>query len=384
MSDAITAVAVPVSAPTLTIGLDVGDRYSHACVVDSTRKVLEEFRVSTDRAGLSKKFTRPGCQIILEVGPHSRWMQKSLVELGHSVRVVDARKVELIAKGTMKTDRRDAHMLALLGAGVPELLGDVKHRSEQAQADLGVLLTRDHFIDLRTATINRVRGVLKSFGVKVARMSTKAFHTRVGELVPAHLQPALVPLLEELGTIHLRIKGLDDTIKRKIAPRYPAIERLKQVDGVGTLTALAYALSIGDPNRFKKSRDIGPFVGLCPRKHSSGQSDPQLSITRAGNPFLRRTLVQSAQYALGPFGPDCELRRHGQKLVLRGGKCAKKRAVVAVARKLAVLLHRLWVDTTPYDPWYQHKRREVMPDLDPKATRSPKVTRKKPKAAAMA
>lgn len=377
MSNAITAAVSSVSAPTLTIGVDVGDRYSHACVVDSTRKVLEEFRFPTDRAGLAKKFSRPGCQIILEVGPHSRWMQKSLEELGHRVRVVDARKVELIAKGTMKTDRRDAHTLALLGAGVPELLGDVKHRSEQAQADLGVLLTRDHFIDLRTATINRVRGVLKSFGVKVSRMSTKAFHTRVGELVPAHLRPALVPLLEELGTIHLRIQRLDDTIQREIAPRYPAVERLKQVDGVGTLTSLAYALSIGDPSRFKKSRDIGPFVGLCPRKHSSGESNPQLSITRAGNPFLRRILVQGAQYVLGPFGPDCELRRHGQKLVQRGGKCAKKRAVVAVARKLAVLLHRLWVDTTPYDPWYQHKRRgEVPPESASKTTRKHKVAAK--------
>lgn len=374
MSDAITAVPVPVPTPTLTIGLDVGDRYSHACVVDSTRKVLEEFKVRTDQAGLAKKLTRPGCQIILEVGPHSRWMQKSLEELGHRVRVVDARKVELIAKGTVKTDRRDAHTLALLGAGVPELLGDVKHRSEQAQADLGVLLTRDHFIDLRTATINRVRGVLKSFGVKVPRMSTRAFHARVGELVPPLLRPALVPLLEELGTIHLRIKSLDDTIQREIAARYPAIERLKQVHGVGTLTALAFALSIGDPGRFKKSRDIGPFVGLCPRKHSSGDSDPQLSITRAGNPFLRRILVQGAQYVLGPFGPDCELRRHGQKLVLRGGKCAKKRAVVAVARKMAVLLHRLWVDTTPYDPWYQYKRRgEVPPETEPKTARKREV-----------
>ena len=374
MNDAITAVAVPVSAATLTIGLDVGDRYTHACVVDSTRKVLEEFKFPTDRAGLAKKLSRSSCQIILEVGPHSRWMQKSLEGLGHRVRVVDARKVELIAKGTMKTDRRDAHTLALLGAGVPELLGDVKHRSEQAQADLGVLLTRDHFIDLRTATINRVRGVLKACGVKVPRMSTKAFHTRVGELVPAHLRPALVPLLEELGTIHLRIRRLDDTLQRELAPRYPAVERLTQVDGVGTLTALAYALSIDDPSRFKKSRDIGPFVGLCPRKHSSGDSDPQLSITRAGNPFLRRILVQGAQYVLGPYGPDCELRRHGQKLVLRGGKCAKKRAVVAVARKMAVLLHRLWVDATPYDPWYQHKRRgEVPPEPRSKPTRKPKV-----------
>lgn len=377
MSDAITAVPVPVSTVELTIGLDVGDRYSHACVVDSARKVLEEFRFLTDRAGLARRFgERAPCQIILEVGPHSRWMQRSLEELGHRVRVVDARKVELIAKGTMKTDRRDAHTLALLGAGVPELLGDIKHRSERAQADLAVLLTRDHMIDLRTATINRVRGVLKACGLKVPRMSTRAFHTRVGELVPEDRQPAIVPLLQMLGAIHLQIGKLDDTIEQ-IAKRYPAVKRLTQVDGVGTLTALAYALSIDDPRRFKKSRDVGPFVGLCPRKHSSGDSNPQLSITRAGNPFLRRILVQSAQYVLGPFGPDCELRRHGEKLTQRGGKCAKKRAVVAVARKLSVLLHRLWVDETPYDPWYQHTRRgQALPEPPSRITRKPKVTRR--------
>ena len=375
MSDAITAVAVSVPPVLLTIGLDVGDRYSHACVVDSARKVVEEFRLPTDRAGLVKHFSRPPCRIILEVGPHSRWMQKSLEELGHLVRVVDARKVELIAKGTTKTDRRDARTLALLGAGVPELLGDIKHRSAQAQADLSVLLTRDHFVALRTATINRVRGVLKACGCKVPRMSTRAFHARVGTLVPEEMRPALVPLLEELGAIHQRIKKLDETVA-KIAQGYPAVERLTRVDGVGTLTALAFALSIDDPRRFKKSRDVGPFVGLCPRKHSSGESDPQLSITRAGNPFLRRILVQSAQYALGPFGPDCQLRRHGEKLVQRGGRCAKKRAIVAVARKLAVLLHRLWVNETPYDPWYLHTRRgESPPASRSKTTRKPKMAR---------
>lgn len=372
MSDVITAEGVVIPAPMLTIGLDVGDRYSHACVVDSSRRVLEEFKVRTDQAGLAKKLSRPGCQIILEVGPHSRWMQKSLESLGHRVRVVDARKIALIAKSASKTDKRDARTLALLGAGVPELLGDIKHRDEQAQADLGVLLTRDHFVALRTATINRIRGVLKSFGVKVPRMSTRAFHARVGVLVPPILQPALVPLLEELVSIHLRIKGLDDTI-HKISLRHPAVERLTQVDGVGTLTALAYALSIGDPGRFKKSRDVGPFVGLCPRKRSSGESDPQLSITRAGNPFLRRILVQSAQYALGPLGPDCELRRQGEKLVQRGGKCAKKRAVVAVARKMAVLLHRLWVEPTTYDPWYRLKRTGGTPPVPVPRTRKPKL-----------
>ena len=235
---------------------------------------------------------------------------------------------------------------------MPELLGDIKHRSDEAQADLTVLLTRDHFVELRTATINRARGVLKSVGVKVPKMSTKVFHARVGALVPAALQRGIQPLLDELKSLQLRIHSLDKEIDA-IAARYPAVAKLSAIQGVGNLTALAFVLSLDDPGRFKKSRDVGPFVGLTPRKRASGASDPELSITRTGNPFLRRILVQAAHYILGPFGPECLLRRHGQRIVDRGGKHAKKRAAVAVARKLAVLLHRLWVSETPYDPWYR-------------------------------
>lgn len=341
-----------VSVPVLTIGLDVGDQRSQACVVDGTRAVLEEFSFETSAVRLCDKLRREPCQVILEVGPHSRWLQKVLERLGHTVRVVDARKIQLISRSNHKTDRRDARTLAQLGAGVPELLGDIKHRSDQAHADLTVLLTRDHFVQLRTATINRTRGVLKSVGVKVPRMSTKAFHARVGALVPSALKRGLQPLLDELQSLQLRIHALDREIDA-MAARYPAVAKLSAIQGVGNLTALAFVLSLDDPGRFKKSRDVGPFVGLTPRKRASGASDPQLSITRTGNPFLRRILVQAAHYILGPFGPECLLRSHGKRIVERGGKHAKKRAAVAVARKLAVLLHRLWVSETPYEPWYR-------------------------------
>ena len=350
MKHAIT----PASSSSLTIGIDVGDRRSHACVVDRSRTILEEFSFPTHEMEPWKKLRREPCLVILEVGPHSRWMQKRLEEMGHTVRVVDARKIQLISKSNNKTDKRDARTLAQLGAGVPELLGDIKHRSDQAQADLTVLLTRDHFVQLRTATINRIRGVLKSTGVRVPKMSTKTFHHCVGEFVPEALQPGLMPLIEELRSLHLRIRLLDKEIKA-MAERYPSVRKLTPIQGVGHLTALAFVLSLDEPRRFKKSRDVGPFVGLTPRKHSSGEKDPQLSITRCGNPFLRRILVQAAHYILGPFGPDCLLRRYGKRMVERGGKYANKRAAVAVARKLAVLLHRLWVSEAAYDPWYRSK-----------------------------
>lgn len=358
----------PTSIPALTIGIDVGDRRSHACVVDRSRTPLEEFSFETNALRLCRKLRREPCQVILEVGPHSRWMQRSLEELGHTVRVVDARKIQLISRGNLKTDQRDARTLAQLGAGVPELLGDIRHRSDQAQADLTVLLTRDHFVQLRTATINRIRGVLKASGVKVPRMSTQAFHRCVGELVPVALQPGIVPLLEELKSLHQRIRSLDKEVD-SMAGRYPAVAKLSAVSGVGNLTALAFVLSLDEPRRFKKSREVGPFVGLTPRKHASGETDPQLSITRSGNPFLRRILVQAAHYILGPFGPDCLLRRHGKRIVERGGKHAKKRAAVAVARKLAVLLHRLWVSETPYDPWYRSKDAPPAAEVRTKARR---------------
>src|SRR5262245_7704973 len=264
------------------------------------------------------------------------------------------RKIQLISKSHSKTDRRDARTLAQLGAGVPELLGEIRHRSEQAQADLTVLLTRDHFVQLMTATINRIRGVLKSTGVKVPRMCTKSFHAQVADLVPTTLRPGLLPLFEMLRALHQQIRWLDKAI-HAMAARYPAVAKLAAVQGVGDLTALAFVLSLDDPRRFKKSRDVGPFVGLTPKKHASGEKDPQLSITRSGNPYLRRILVQAAHYILGPFGPDALLRRYGRRISERGGKHAKKRAAVAVARKLAVLLHLLWLSEVPYDPWYRSK-----------------------------
>jgi transposase len=356
-----------------TIGLDVGDRRSHAYVVDGSRKVLEEFSFETYAMERCSRLRREPWQVILEVGPHSRWMQKRLAALGHSVRVVDARKIQLISRSNHKTDRRDARTLAQLGAGVPEVLGEIRHRCDQAQADLTVLLTRDHFVHLRTATINRVRGVLKSSGIKVPKVDTRAFHTRVGQLVPPTLHAGLMPLLAELESLHERIRALDREIDA-IAARYPGVPRLEAIPGVGTLTAAAYMLSLDDPRRFKKSRDVGPFIGLAPRKHASGDKDPQLSITRSGNPFLRRLLVQAAHYVLGPFGPPCLLRSQGQRIVERGGKHAKRRAVVAVARKLAVLMHRLWVNETPYDPWYGSKEGPPPIDVKPKSCRQSRRT----------
>ena len=131
---------------------------------------------------------------------------------------------------------------------------------------------------------------------------------------------------------------------------YPQVALLKQVKGVGTQIALTYVLTLDDPHRFLKSRDVGCFLGLKPGRRDSGQSQPQMHISKEGDSLLRTLMVQGAHYILGPFGEDCDLRRWGLKLAERGGKNAKKRAIVAVARKLAVLLHKLWVSGEVYEP----------------------------------
>jgi transposase len=360
----IKKTAVPV--PLLTIGLDVGDDRSYACVLAPEGVRREVFSLRTDQEELRRRFDRPPARVVLEAGPHSRWISKRLSEMGHEVVVVDPRKLGLVAKSHCKTDRRDAEILALLGtaSGARRLLGKVEHRSEEAHCDLAVLVTRDHFVRQRTMNINRVRGVLKSFGIRVPRMSTQCFHTKAAQYVPSALLPALLPILEEILSLQIRIKRLDDEIKR-MAARYPQVDRLRAIFGVGPIIALAFVLSLGEPTRFKRSRDVGPFFGLTPRIFQTGRTDLQLPISRTGNPFVRRHMIQAAQCVLREKSPDCDLKRYGKKIEGLGGRYPKKRAVVAVARKLVVVMHQLLVDATPFDPWYTLKRAGGTPPEPP-------------------
>src|SRR5438876_37999 len=170
---------------------------------------------------------------------------------------------------------------------------------------------------------------------------------------PPAVRPALAPVLEQLQQLTTTIRGFDRAVEHRCAQSYPETARLRQVTGVGPVTALAYVVVLDDPTRFRRSRAVGAYLGLRPRRSQSGEQDPQLRITKAGNPFLRRLVVQAAHYILGPHGPDCDLRRHGERIAARGGKNAKKRAVIAVARKLAVLLHHLWISGAVYEPLIQ-------------------------------
>jgi transposase len=235
----------------------------------------------------------------------------------------------------------------------PKLLVPLEHRDEASQEDLTLLKSRDALVGLRTALVNMVRGQLKNFGIKPEKCSTESFHKKVIEVMPEALKPALKPIMETLAELTRKIRGYEREIDELAKTRYRSASLLTQVNGVGNLTAVAFMAVLYDPYRFENSRKVGSYLGLRPKQDKSGESDPQLRITKAGNTFLRRLLVGSAHYILGPFGQDCDLRRWGLAMASRGGKIAKRRAVVAVARKLAVLLHRLWVTGEEYQPFYK-------------------------------
>jgi transposase len=273
--------------------------------------------------------------------------------------VANARKLRLISENENKDDAVDAELLARVGRVDPKLLYPIQHRGAEVQADLAVVRAREALVKARGQLINHLRGAVKSVGSRLPKCSTASFHRRVEVEIPAELEVALRPLLEMIEEMSGQIRAYEEEVERLCHQKYPETELLRQVGGVGPLTSLCYVLTLEDPHRFAQSRSVGSFLGLRPGKDQSGQQDPELRITKTGNPQLRRLLVQSAQQILGPFGADCDLRRWGLQLAGRGRKNAKKRAVVAVARKLAVLLHRLWIHGEVYEPFYQSQQPAV-------------------------
>lgn len=335
----------------LTIGLDLGDRSSFYCVLDEAGEILLEQKLPTTPEAMKETFGRmPRSRIAMETGTHSPWISRELATLGHEVIVAHAQKVHLIVKSRRKDDRLDARTLARLARIDPELLSPVQHRSAQAQLHLTEIRARAGLVSARTALVNAARGLVKSYGERLRKCGTEQVCREATSGLSPELREALEPLLREVESLNECIQEYDRRITKMAKEEYPETALLKQVKGVGDLIAMAYVLTIEDSHRFRKSRDAGCFVGLQPGRRNSGESEPQMHISKEGDEYLRTLLVQGAHYILGPFGEDSDLRRWGRKLAARGGKNAKKRAVVAVARKLAVLLHRLWVSGEVYEP----------------------------------
>jgi transposase len=344
----------------MTAGLDLGDKYSYLCLIDTqSGETLEEGRLRTTPEALRRRFAseRPPMRIAIEMGTHSPWVSRLLEECGHEVLVANARKLRLIYANKQKTDEVDAQNLARLARVDPKLLYPVAHRGEDSQAHLAIIRSRQALIGCRTQLVNHVRGAVKSFGARLPKCPARSFYKRAQEHIPEALMPALEPILEQIGSLTERIRQYDRKLQEISEESYPQTALLCQVEGVGSLTALTFVLTLGDPYRFEKSRSVGAYLGLVPARDQSGDRDPQKHISKEGDEMLRKLLVGSAHYILGPFGSDSDLRRHGEKIASRGGKNSKKRAAVAVARKLSVVLHRLWVTAEVYDPLYNTRRR---------------------------
>jgi transposase len=334
-----------------TIGIDVSDRSSCYCILDDSGQICGEGKLGSTPQAYRQQFGGMAPAVIaLEAGTHSRWMSALLREWGHEVIVANPRRLRLLTTSDKKNDPQDARTLAEMAWAKPALLSPVRHRSAEAQRDLNLVRARDLLVEARTKLINGVRCLVKGLGARVPKCGSGRFSQQAHQHLPEEARPASAPLLELIDELSERIFEYDEMLEHVSETKYPQTALLTQIAGVGTLTAMTFVLTIEDPQRFARSRDVGCYLGLRPKQQDSGDRSPQLRITKAGDSYLRKMLVSCAHYIVGPFGPDTDLRRWGLKLSERGGKNAKKRAVVAVARKLAVLLHRLWVTAEVYEP----------------------------------
>lgn len=348
MQDSITMPKL-----TQTLGIDIGDRCSNFCLISAGGSVLDEGRVSTAKEALSMLFDRiDSVRIVIEACGHVHWIAELAEARGHEVVVANPRELRLISKSGRKNDRNDARVLAKLGRVDPELLRPIKLRNEACRATRALLHARDQLVRTRTKLVTFTRGQVKSFGGRIPSCSAQSFHKRAAAHVPDALRNVLRPMLEALAAIEAQIRNYDAQTERISKERHPETHVLRQVRGVGPVLALAYAATIEDPDRFSSSRTVGNYVGLAPKLYDSGAKSPELRISKCGDRHLRRLLVNAASYILGPFGGDSDLRRYGQRLAQSGSQRDKARARIAVARKLACLLHHLWRTGSVWEPDY--------------------------------
>jgi transposase len=343
----------------LTVGVDLGDQASRYCILDEAGEVVNEDQVPTTKAGLDSLFAKmPASRIAVEVGTHSPWVSRQLAAMGHEVIVANAHKVKLITQSVRKNDRIDARQLARLARVDPKLLSPIRHRGEQAQRDLAVIRARAELLAARTKLINSARGLVKPMGERLKQCDADQVTAGLGETLSEGVQAVIGPLLKAVEQISELLGKYDEQIEG-IAKRYPEVKVLQQVYGVGPLIAMTYVLTLEDAGRFAHSRDVGPYLGLTPKQRDSGDRQPELGISKAGDGLLRSLLVQGAHCMLRKGAPESDLRTWGLGKMESGGKRAKKRAVVAVARRLAVLLHHLWATGEVYDPQYNRKATEA-------------------------
>ena len=335
-----------------TIGIDLGDQVSRYAILDASGELVEEGSFRNEVSSMEKHFggdTAPA-RIAMEVGTQSAWIERELKRMGHEVIVANARELAWITSSDTKNDRSDAEKLARLARADLRLLKKVDHRTAAQQAELNVIRARDGLVRARTLLVNLARGLAKGFGLRLPASITSLFGTLALKRVPDLLKPALSGILAEIDALTARAKEYDRQIV-VLAGQHKEVMFIQSINGVGALSALTFVLTLGSAARFEHSRDVGAFLGLRPKQRQSGDCDPQLRISKAGDKYMRKLLNQCAHHVLGPRGQDSALRQWGLQIAQRGGKNGRKRAVTAVARKLAVLMHRLWSKEEFFKPF---------------------------------
>ncbi len=338
-------------APTFptTIGLDLGGRRTHWNKLDEYGKPAGHGSVATTREALRRQLEGAPARVVMEACGTCRWVAALCRDLGHEVIIANPRQFHLISKSKCKTDPRDARMLAEVGQVRPSLLHPIRLRNENCQRGRVLVSARKHFVEQRTVHVNFVRGQMRTLGMPLASCSTEAFAKRFRDAIPEEYHEMLLPVLDEISALNDKIAMYDHAVERVSREQYPETEVLRQIKGVGPILALTYVVTIESPEHFEDSRLVGAYVGLTPKAHSSSGHDPQLRITKCGDRMLRTLLVSAATWIL-THGEDSGLRRYGERIRARGDQASRGKARIAVARKLAVLLHRLWKTGEVYEP----------------------------------
>ena len=334
-------------------GIDLHQSNSEICILDESGEVMEKTSLRTTRKVLDRFFSgKPRMRVVMEAGGSSPWVSRLVERCGHEVVVCSPRRVRLIAESTMKTDGIDAEVLARLVRIDPGFLGSVTHRSEEAQLLRSKMTVRSSLVEARTKWINTVRGILRGFGYRVPGGTPKTFPQRVARLdLPTDLRVVIEPLLTQLELVTTEIDRREEDLKA-VAEEIPVVAHLQRIPGVGLIVALYYVLTIDDPERFRRSQDLAGFFGLRPTMRSSGASSHYGRITKQGDPEMRRLLIQAA-HGMMRTRTTSHLQLWAAKLAGRRGK---SKALVALARKLAVLMHHLWVTGEVYEAFPNKKK----------------------------
>lgn len=328
-------------------GIDLASKASAVCIENETGRIVAEFEMPTDEDGFR---TRLGdlepMHCVLEASPLAEWAARVLESLGHSVVVIDARKAKAVIRTKRKTDQLDARNLAKMAR--TGWYTAVHRKSASARLMRTLLKARQGLVEVANAQRSRILGLLRAHGIKVTGARGDAFESRVLEAVRAR-EPELEVILQPLLGLRSQARAEAEVLAQRLkelSQHVPVCRQLMSVPGVGPIVAATYVATIDDPHRFEHSDQVADYVGLVPSVYQSGETEYRGRITKEGDALLRWLLVEAANVLLTRVKRACALQNWGRRLLAKKG-LAKAR--VAVARKLSVLLHRLWVSGEEFD-----------------------------------